>query len=896
MFPRVIKNLVFAYLATVSIPVNAVVDVDTLDNGLTVVIAPREGPSVVAVWVFYRWGAADEPRGLEGIAHLVEHLTFRGSPSFGPGEIDNLVYQAGGWDNAYTWQDVTAYSAVVPASHLDLALRIEAERMGSCTMDSGVVERERTVVLSELEGSAGDPDARISDAITLAAYQAHPYRVPTIGWRQDIEQSPREEIAAFYHQGYVPSNAVLVIAGGFDPENARQLIDSRFSSLPDVPRPIVRRVPEPIPRGEKRVTVRGVGANRILVVSHLFPAFGSGDFLAAQLAEAVLTGADGTNDYSDYFGGEIEPGSRLFEPLVASGMVMDNWSAAFGARDPMYADIYLVLGEETDAIAVESTLVAEVERFCADGPTAEELIRAKRAFRLHATFETESAVSWGHRLGYALALDTPDAMDGFLHAVDTISIEEVAAAARRYYDENRRMVGWFIPDPDAVGEVTESRHVGHGPTTTGERTLLPPEEQAPGMPDIHRFKLANGMRLAVVPRAGTGTFDLHLRTVHGWADDPVGRSGVADVLIGSLLAGTKNLDEVELSSAFDSLGAMVDVEVGAHSLQLSVRGVSGSLEPVLRLVANVWVEPALHSDRVTSARDAAISDLRDAKSNPMWAAYLTMLNLLYPEDHPYRPGGFGTETDLLSLSTADVVDYHRSSVRPEASVLVVVGDVETSDVRRIAGIVFGVWVGCGPALERREYDAPRPEPVDTFVVLPDREQCDLSLGVLGPSRDDPDYWACRLLNEVFAGFGMGGRVSDDIRDRQGLAYYAAGYFPSRIGPAPWEFYAGVSPANVKAATIRFDSLFDELLSSPATEWEIARAMNSLIGSSVVSLETDAALASFVADLIQFDRPDDFLSRRREVLRLLEIEDLRRVAKKYFSTGPTVRVTAGPRVH
>jgi zinc protease len=421
-----------------------------LDNGLRVLIQPVHTAPLASVWCWYRVGSKDEAPGLTGVSHWVEHMNFKGSTNIPRDQVKGIIEKYGGYWNGYTWIDQTTYTETATSDALDRMLFIEAERMGACLYDPEDCESERTVIISELQGGENDPDQLLDQELTAAAFRAHPYRHPTIGWLSDLQSMTRDDLHGHYRRFYVPSNATLVIVGDVDVAEAMRRVEHHFGRLPagDVGRRVYTREPEPV--GERRVTVAREGQASYLKVAHHAPAFADQGFCPLLVLDAVLTGAKGVNLWASFRNGAPPRSARMYQALVNTGLASSVSGALMPTQDPFLYTISATATDGTSLATLEAALVAELDRVRASGITADELRKAKTQLRARSVFENDSISNIGHQLGFFATIGKWQDWPAIAGRLDTVTVEDVAAAAARLVPE-ARTVGWF--DPSAAAAV-----------------------------------------------------------------------------------------------------------------------------------------------------------------------------------------------------------------------------------------------------------------------------------------------------------------------------------------------------------------------------------------------------------------------------------------------------------
>lgn len=416
-----------------------------LPNGLRVLVRPVHTAPLVSVWCWYHVGSKHEQAGLTGISHFVEHMNFKGTRNISREQLKVWIERAGGTWNGYTWIDQTTYFETLAADELELALRIEAERMGECLYDPKEFESERTVVLAELQGNRNSPEYELNIDVTAAAFRMHPYRWPTIGWQSDLETMQHQDLVDHYRRYYVPANATLVIVGDVEADRALKSVESLFGGLEPGAPSMPPEVREPEQRSERRVVVQRPGTTAYLQVAYRAPAFTHQNFVPLLLADAVLSGGKGINLWSGGFGRNARTTAPLYEALVESELVVAVSSALLPTEEPYLYEISATLREGIEHRQVERALFDALARVSEHPVPEHELRKAKNQVLASLAFESERVTEIGHQLGYFATIATLQDLERLPQRVEAASAEDVRAAAQEAWRTESRTVGWFVP-------------------------------------------------------------------------------------------------------------------------------------------------------------------------------------------------------------------------------------------------------------------------------------------------------------------------------------------------------------------------------------------------------------------------------------------------------------------
>lgn len=444
----------------------AAVHEEVLANGLRVLIQEVHTAPLATVWCWYRVGSKDEPPGLTGVSHWVEHMNFKGTANIPREKIKGIIEQYGGYWNGYTWIDQTTYTETATCDALDHMLFIEAERMAKGVYDPADCDSERTVIISELQGGENDPDQLLDQELTATAFHAHPYRHPTIGWLSDLEMMTREDLYGYYRRFYVPNNATLVVVGDVDTTDTLVKIARHFGGIePGDPgrRPHTR---EPAQLGERRLTISREGTTAYLKIGYHAPALADADFFPLLVLDAVLTGAKGLNLWASFRTPPPQRSARLYQALVNTGLASAVSGGLVPTQEPFLYTLSFTAADGVPLARLEEAALDEVNRVRSDGITPAELRKGKNQLRARSVFENDSITNIAHQLGYFATIGTWQDYAAIADRIAAVTLEDVAASARVRLAASNRTVGWFEPLPPGSGAESLGRGASAGPAAS----------------------------------------------------------------------------------------------------------------------------------------------------------------------------------------------------------------------------------------------------------------------------------------------------------------------------------------------------------------------------------------------------------------------------------------------
>jgi zinc protease len=431
-------------VSTVS-PVPIPLRVARLDNGLKVLIREVHTAPLASVWCWYGVGSKDELPGLTGVSHWVEHMNFKGTTNIPRDQVKGIIERYGGTWNGYTWIDQTTYLETATKDALDQMLFIESERMANCLYDPHDCESERTVIISELQGGENDPEQLLDIEVTAAAFKAHPYRHPTIGWLPDLQTMTRDDLYGYYRRYYIPNNAALVIVGDVEPDEVLRRVERHFGGIPAARDPERVRTSEPEQLGERRVTINREGTTAYVKLAYHAPAVTDPDFFPMLVLDAVLTGAKGLNLWSSFRGAPPQRKARLYRALVEQGLASFVSGALLPTQNPFLYAISATPSEAVSLERVEEAALSELARTSTSGVSEEEVARAKRQLHARMVFENDSVTNIAHQIGFFETIATVGLYESLPERIDTVTVDQVGDVAKRYLTASNRTIGWFRP-------------------------------------------------------------------------------------------------------------------------------------------------------------------------------------------------------------------------------------------------------------------------------------------------------------------------------------------------------------------------------------------------------------------------------------------------------------------
>jgi zinc protease len=869
-----------------------------LPNGLRLYAMPDKDTASVSVAVWYDVGSKHDPKGRSGFAHLFEHLMFKSTVNLPAEGFDRLTEDAGGFNNASTWNDFTNYYETVPANHLERVLWGEAERMGALVIDEAAFASEREVVKEELRQRVlGAPYGKLFYLyLNQASFDVHPYGRPGIGSIEDLDAATVEDVRAFHAAFYRPDNAIIVVSGNFEMAQLEAYVEKYFGSIAVPGREIPRiTAVEPKRQGPRSFTVYEPNTPLPAVaLSWPSPPASSRDNSALIMMDAILTAGQS---------------SRLYQSLVYEQAI----AAAAGSNleitaDPGLYSLYVILSAGKSADEGLAALKAEIRKLRDAPVAAAELEEARNGLIMAALENRETSDGRADELARSVVLyRDPSASDRILGELQSVTAADVQRVARMILDDTSEITIRYLPeefqngapehvfaDSAAIQPLTISipaediRVFALAPET--ERTQ-PPEPGNPvagRVPPAFQKTLANGLRVVVAPKAGLPLLAASLRMPAGSALDPAGEAGLAALTADLVTRGTKTRSATDIASQIESLGASIGASAGpdATDVRLSVR--SDRASEAFVILSDVVMNPVFEEPE----RERAVQETRDglmlSMRQPGSVGSMTMTRALFGGS---GYGGVITPASIEAISASDIANFHETNWGPVGAVLVIAGDITPEAGFLLAEAAFGGWTQEAGQPEIPRSSEPTGARRAVTVDIPAIGQAAVLLGSIGPSRLSEDFVEATVANAVLGG-GYSSRLNTEIRIRRGLSYGAGSSLAARRQPGPIIASAQTRndavPDVARLMLAEFARLGTEEI--PARELEARKA--SIIGSFGRSVETTAGLAGQYSALAQFNLPLDRLQSYAADVAAVTAQRAAAAARRYYDPNLSSVVIVG----
>lgn len=861
-----------------------------LHNGLRVLLFPDPSKQTVTVNVTYLVGSRHENYGETGMAHLLEHLVFKGTPKHP--NIPQELSERGARPNGTTWTDRTNYFETFTATedNLKWALELEADRMVNSFISKADLDSEMTVVRNELESGENNPFRILMQRVMSTAYLWHNYGKSTIGARSDLENVAIERLQAFYRKYYQPDNAILTVAGKIDEAKTLEMVNEAFGV---VPRPTRVLEPsytlDPTQDGERSVVLRRVGDIQLAMTAYHIPAVSHPDFAAIQVLTEVLGS---------------EPSGRLYKALVDSKEATSSGAFAFQWKEPGLLLTYAEVLKDASAETALNTMRETLDKVVDNPPTDEEVERARNEILKSIDLMFNSSELIGLRLSEAIGSGDWRLLFLGRDRIKDVTVEDVKRVAGQYLKRDNRTTGMFIPTdkPDRaeippapnVAELVKDYKGGEGVAMGEEFDPAPSNIESRTV----RAQLPNGMELAMLPKKTRGeSVEARITIRYGDLSSLINKSTVAEFAASMLDKGTSKHTRQQLKDAFDRLKANVHIGGGATQTSVSISTTRPNLAEVLDIVGEILKEASFPADEFEKLKSERLAGVQSQKSNPQAIALTEIQRHIspYPAGDPRYVETFDeSESRIKAAALSDVKDFHKNFYGMSDATMSVVGDFDADAIRDQVNKLFGNWKS-PKAFDRIKSKAIAVETINRSFETPDKANAFFVGAYNFEFRDDnPDYPALVLGNYMLGGGFLNSRLATRIRQKEGLSYGVGSQFSAgSLDPVGSFFaYAIYAPENAGKLEEAFREEIEKVITEGFTEEEVAAAKSGWLQSRNVSRAQDGGLAGSLNHYLYIDRNFSWDEAIEKKVADLTVADINNAMKKYLSVDRISIIKAG----
>ncbi|MBF0491515.1 MAG: insulinase family protein [Deltaproteobacteria bacterium] len=839
-----------------------------LPNGMTLLLIESHQNPVVSFNACFRVGSVVESEKEAGICHYIEHMIFKGTPKRPAGQIAGAIEAAGGEINAYTSFDETVYYCTLSSRYFDEGLDILSDAILNPLFDAVEMEREKPVIIEEMNRSYDSPGKVLSESLFKTVYQVHGYGRPIIGSKESVMAFTQEDLQSFYHRWYVPQNLVFVVSGNFDSKTALEKIKKIFANYSD--QAALFRIEDAEPeQTHPRLTInRKNFEGHYVQLAFPIPSLSHGDLPALDLLSHLL--GEGLS-------------SRLEQHIKEKkGLVDSIYSYAY---TPKSQGLFVVgfTTQEKKVIKAIKEIIKELFTLEHNPISHAELARARLNIKSDAFYERETVEGIARKYGYFETTLGDYLFDKkYYQKIDEVDPDELHEVAEKYFVKEKINFSVLVPEKSKLREGDFNIDALWSEVSSKAKKVMK------SAPEIKTYTLKNGIRLLFKQNQNLPLVSLRLSNLGGLRYENPKNNGAHHLFAQVFTKGTQKQSAEEIAFTIENLGANIDAFSGRNADGLQGDFLSEKLDDSLDLFFELLLEPKFDTKEIEKERALILQAIKREEDQLASLAYKRFLKDLYPQ-HPYGLPAIGTEKTVKSLKRKDLLEIHQTMLNPKAMVLSMVGDFDPETYRDFFEKKLS------PLKSRMIYASPfnmpqAPAQKIESRIPKDKMQTHIVLGFLGTSIYNKDRYAMEVLNHILA--GQGGRLFMELRDKQSLAYSVTSFSQEGLEPGFFAVYIATEPQKAEQAIAGIKSELKKIQSEKVSPAELERAKKHLIGTFEIDLQRNSHLNSQLAfnELYGLGYKEIALFPDK-VLKVTE-NDILKVAQKYFDLDRYVLAVLG----
>jgi zinc protease len=886
---KIILFLVVAMM--ISQNANGSVVKKVLPNGLTVLVKEDNSNPIVAINIWFDVGSVNETEEMTGLAHFQEHMVFKGTETYGVGEIAKKVKAAGGNLNAGTSYSYTMYYIVLPSESFPLALSVQADAMMNSTFDEGEFKKERIVVLDEARMYDDTPDAYTFFRTMELGFETHNYRRPIAGYEKVLRKIKRDQLLEFYRTYYRPSNAVLVVVGDIDPETAFKEIEKVYGAWEDKPTDIYEPPAETPQTAFRFKEFRGEMDHAYIGAGFHIPNIKHEDYPALEVLSTLLSSGKS---------------SRLFRTVQEEKRLVTTINAeVFAEKWPGYFQIYASMPPEKWEEAADA-IFDELKRFQTGKCTAEDLSKARRQLEKSIYSELETMEGQASNLGYYELLGDYRLGEAYREAITNVTAEQIMIVAQKYFNLQNCSLVAYLPKKwtgtAAADDQIETRlaaRLSPGGTTppaafsadqSDDQITVSESQQAvakvgtAGDEPMSLITLENGLRVLVKRRSTVPLVTMLTMMQGGTRLETKGKSGLSALTLRALLKGTKSYSAEAIARTIEELGGSIESLSSFDVAGVYTSVLAEHLDATLPVYREIVREPLFQPEDIEKEKSKLLEEIAKRHDNPVMQSIDSLFIDVFG-DHPYAHPFGGAEEQLKKLTPQDCRNWYERVMVPENIVIIFVGDISAVKAREIADRLFGDLKSGTP-----------PTPVVAVPSKPQRtgvhemrkkdlKQSMALVGFLAPPMMSKEAISLEVLNGLLT--GLGGRLFVELRDKRSLGYMAGSAFIPLKDKSLFLGYANPTADGVDEALRVIMEELTRVARENVEDEEIQRSKEWLVGSQIMQLQRNfsQAIAYGTYETLGFGYA--IVDKSPELIRSITQEDIKRVAAELFKEEQAV---------
>ncbi|MDR3205239.1 MAG: insulinase family protein [Deltaproteobacteria bacterium] len=846
----------------------------TLENGLKVILAPQLDNQVISAMVLVKTGSADEKGQAEfGLAHLMEHMAFKGTKKRKVGQVSSEVENNGGHINAYTTFDETVYYLSLPSDKVELGLDILSDIVFSPSYDPKEYALEKEVVVEEIKRARDNPEHVMWDEFISRIFASHPYGHPVLGSIDTVRNATRDTALAFHDKFYRPDNAILVLTGGFDTAQSKSLLDKYFNDLknPSEPNPSSVIEPPAPPKGPSIVIKESERVN----VPKVMMGFRCATRRFADSAQLDLLSSVLSQGRSGRLTDNVKIKKSLATDIDTSSLTL-------------LLDGILLINYETEPnkiVPAFKAVIEELKGLAENPPAEEELNRAKALAAKAFVDRQESSGDLASLLGtFEIYAGDYRLRDAYLPLWSRVTALDLARLAEKIFRPENMTLSILLPAGAPKPSESEMKEI------IAELKLTAPIPTSAAAYNFEEHKLATGPKVLILRDPTLPLVTVRLAVMGGILAEGGEQDGLSNIVAKVWPKGTQNIPSQQFSRSVEDLGASIDGLSGRNSIGLAGSFLSSNWLSGLDLLIGALIEPSFEESVVEEFKAEILSELNLLDEQMANRLFRLLRHELYG-DHPYHRYPLGKKETVASFTREDLLNFYQKRVRPDNLEVTVAGDIDPKAVLEALEERLGRWKPAGAGLETAVPAPPKAiDNLKTVNDVVDSAQTHLGLAFLAPGLGHADQAALEVLDSYLS--GMGGPLFNELRNKRSLAYTVGSSYNPGLSTGAFSFYIATDPQKVDEAIKGLLEIIEDVSKKPRTINEVQGAITYLTGLKKISLQTLASRAEQAIFNSLYGLGLDFETKHLQAIEKVTPADLQRVALNYLNREHMVLAAVG----
>jgi len=866
-----------------------------LPTGQTLFIKEDHSKPIVTIDTWVKTGSVNETPKINGVSHFLEHLLFKGTDKYQPGQLDRILESRGAEFNAATSDDFTHFYITTATPYFEEALALHSDMMVHAAVPPTELPQERKVVQEEINRANDNPDRQMYTALSKLMYGSHGYGLDTLGPKENIANIPRDAILEYYHYWYQPKNFNTVIVGDVNPEQVKALVEKDFPAPTyvtpkDYQPPKVEAV-QPPSAAQAQVLENPNISQAYLAIGLLGPTQQTpDDVYALDIATLALGGGKS---------------SRLYRALketkpLATSISSSNFTQKYSGLVVIDAE-----AKPENREAVKKEILHQLVLLKEKGITQAELDKAKTQYLKDFIFENETTDGTASSIGYNVTIGSLQDYLTHVHRVESVTLEQVQAALNKYIDLNKAVMVELLPsamkanlkaDSEADLALLKSTASTQQPPSaanapgTGNNAAnasTTAESKAPQSVTAQKTMLPNGMTLLTKPSKNSSTVAIKIFVKGGQGVETI--PGTSTLVSSVMMQGTRSRSAEQISQELESKGMNLSVSADDDYIEVTGTAIEEDLGELFLILQDVLTGPVFKESEITKKKEQLRQALAATRDNPSSLAFENLSIALYP-NHPYGNEGKRVEANLDKITRQDLLDYYHLYFTPQNMVVSLVGNFDSTSVKNYLNALYPSCHACGQTSTTTIPPVtPLAKSATTTVEKPKLSAVWMAEGWLAPPvRDIKEYAALKVLNSLI-GSGMSSRLFVDLREKQGLAYVVGSMYPTREQESRFAIYIGTDPVNNDKVQAGFKHEIQRLKTELVPAEELAEAKSKLVGSFALAHDTNINQAFYLGMYEAIGAGYEFDANYPQVIQQVTPADVQQIALKIFNSPSVLSV-------